>query len=155
QPLDSCHVAGTCNPATGACSNQNAANGTTCTDGNPCTTTDACPNGTCTARAPGSGQPHDQCHAAGTCNPPAGTCCHPNAADGTTCNDGNACTTADVCTNGTCGGTAVVCQPLDQCHVAGTCNPATGTCSNPNAANGTTCNDGNACTTSDVCTNGT
>ncbi len=56
-----------------------------------------------------------------------------------------------VCTD-LCAG--VVCQAQDQCHVAGTCNPADGTCSNPAASNGTTCNDGSACTTSDACTNG-
>ena len=38
----------------------------------------------------------------------------------------------------------VVCTAADQCHLAGTCAPATGVCPSPNAANGTTCNDGNA-----------
>ena len=37
--------------------------------------------------------------------------------------------------------------PQAQCHVAGACNPATGACTNPNATNGTGCNDSNACTT--------
>ena len=41
----------------------------------------------------------------------------------------------------------LVCTASDQCHVAGMCDPATGMCSNPNAANGTACNDANACTT--------
>src|SRR5216684_665797 len=41
----------------------------------------------------------------------------------------------------------VTCTASDQCHVAGTCDPATGMCSNPPKANGTACNDGNACTT--------
>jgi hypothetical protein len=150
---DQCHVAGTCNPATGACSNPTAPNGTTCNDGNACTTGDVCTGGTCV----GTGvtcTASDQCHVAGTCNPATGTCSNPAAPNGTTCNDGNACTTGDVCTAGTCGGTAVTCTASDQCHVAGTCNPATGTCSNPTAPNGTTCNDGNNCTTGDVCTGG-
>jgi hypothetical protein len=38
--------------------------------------------------------------------------------------------------------------------VAGTCDPASGACSNPTAPNGTACNDSNACTTNDVCTSG-
>src|SRR6185295_19411371 len=61
----------------------------------------------------------------------------------------------DVCTNGTCGGSAVVCAALDQCHTAGVCNPTTGTCSNPLKANGSACNDSNLCTQTDTCQNGT
>ena len=48
----------------------------------------------------------------------------------------------------------VTCTASDQCHVAGTCDPQTGTCSTPNAPNGTACDDGNPATTSDQCTNG-
>jgi hypothetical protein len=44
----------------------------------------------------------------------------------------------------------VTCTAVDQCHSAGTCNPATGVCSNPSKANGTSCNDGNACTQTDT-----
>ncbi|MFO0755117.1 MAG: LruC domain-containing protein [Byssovorax sp.] len=44
----------------------------------------------------------------------------------------------------------------DQCHDQGTCAPATGVCSAaPAKANGTACDDGNASTSNDVCTNGT
>jgi RHS repeat-associated protein len=43
------------------------------------------------------------------------------------------------------------CVASDQCHAAGTCNPSTGICSNPNANDGTTCNDGNGCTQTDTC----
>jgi MYXO-CTERM domain-containing protein len=99
--------------------------------------------------------PLDQCHAVGVCSPTTGTCSNPNAGNGTGCNDGNGCTTSDVCTNGTCGGSAITCTAMDQCHVAGVCNTVNGTCSNPNANNGTGCDDGNGCTTSDLCTNGT
>jgi hypothetical protein len=42
-------VAGVCNVATGACSNPNAANGTSCSDGNACTVNDSCQNGACTS----------------------------------------------------------------------------------------------------------
>src|SRR5262245_34695165 len=110
-------------------------NGATCTpascdDHNPCTA--------------------DVCAADGTCTPPP-------AAAGTPCSDGNACTQTDVCNgSGACqGGTPVVCTASDQCHAAGTCDPANGTCSNPAAANGTPCNDGNACTQTDTCQAGT
>ncbi|WNG15258.1 FG-GAP repeat domain-containing protein [Cystobacter fuscus] len=44
-----------------------------------------------------------------------------------------------VCTD-LCAG--VVCTASDQCHVAGTCDPATGQCSNPTADDGTSCSGG-------------
>jgi len=147
---DQCHVAGTCDPATGTCPNPVAANGTACNDGNACTTGDTCQAGVCAGTAvtcPAS----DQCHLAGTCDPATGACSNPPAPNGTACNDGNACTTADSCQGGGCQGTAVVCPAPDQCHTAGTCNPLTGACSNPPVANGTACSDGNACTTADTC----
>lgn len=33
----------------------------------------------------------------------------------------------------------MVCTASDQCHTAGTCDSSTGICSNPQAANGTSC----------------
>jgi Concanavalin A-like lectin/glucanases superfamily/Beta-propeller repeat len=150
---DQCHVAGTCDPSTGTCSNPPKANGTSCNDGNACTIGDICQNGTCVG-TPKTCTASDQCHDAGTCDPTTGVCSNPPKANGTACNDGNACTTADVCQNGTCTGTPKTCTASDQCHDAGTCDPTTGVCSNPPKANGTACNDGNACTTNDVCTAG-
>ncbi len=153
---DQCHLAGTCDPTSGACTNPVAANGTACNDGNACTLTDACQGGSCLGTSPVTCAPPDQCHAAGTCDPKSGQCANaPALADGTTCNDGNACTTADTCHAGSCGGTAVTCSAPDQCHAGGTCDPGTGSCSNPTLVDGTPCNDGNACTTGEVCTSGT
>ena len=48
----------------------------------------------------------------------------------------------------------ITCTPIDQCHDAGTCNPGTGLCSNPNKTDGASCNDGNACTAGDTCGGG-
>jgi hypothetical protein len=94
----------------------------------------------------------DQCHAAGTCDPTTGACSNPAAPDGTACNDGNACTQADACAGGACVGmNPIACTALDQCHSAGACDPATGTCSNPALADGTACSDGNACTHGETC----
>jgi hypothetical protein len=78
-------------------------------------------------------------------------CSNPVKPDGAACNDGNACTQTDTCQAGTCSGTTVQCTALDQCHAAGTCDPATGRCSNPVSVDGTACNDGNACTQTDTC----
>src|SRR5438046_10211095 len=74
---------------------------------------------------------------------------------GTACNDNNACTSGETCQNGACGSptSTVTCTALDQCHVAGTCDPMSGVCSNPNKANGTACNDNNACTSGETCQN--
>jgi hypothetical protein len=49
---------------------------------------------------------------------------------------------------------ALSCEPLDQCHTAGACDLDTGACSNPTAPDGATCDDGDASTSSDVCTSG-
>src|SRR5213593_1166348 len=153
---DQCHDAGTCNPATGTCSNPAKAKGTSCDDGDACTTGDACESGTCAPGTPVLCAPPDQCHDAGKCNPATGVCSNPAKPDGTTCDDGNACTTGDTCAGGTCSaGAPVGCTAQDQCHDAGTCNPATGICSNPAKPNGTACDDANACTRSDTCQAGT
>ncbi len=137
-PIDQCHLAGTCNPATGICSIGPHVSDPCC--GDPC----------CGLVCPAL----DQCHIAGTCDPATGICSNPIKTNGTSCNDNNACTSGDVCNNGVCGGTAVLCTASDQCHVAGICDPATGVCSNPPAPDGTSCSDGNACTVNDVCTGG-
>ncbi len=154
--LDQCHTAGACSPSTGTCSNPAKANGTNCNDGNACTQADTCQAGSCTGGNPVTCTAQDQCHSAGSCDPANGTCSNPTLANGTTCNDGNACTQTDTCQAGSCtGGNPVTCTALDQCHNAGTCDPANGTCSNPVVANGTTCDDGNACTQTDTCQAGT
>lgn len=149
---DQCHIAGTCNPSTGACSNPAAPNGTACTDGNACTQIDTCQSGACVGSNPVTCAPTDQCHVAGSCNPATGACSNPAAPNGTACSDSNACTRLDTCQAGVCAGSnPVTCAPADQCHVAGSCDPATGACSNPAAPNGTLCSDGNACTRLDAC----
>jgi YD repeat-containing protein len=152
---DQCHVAGTCSPSTGVCSNPTVANGTACNDGNPCDLNDTCQSGACTAGGSVVCTASDSCHVAGACSPSTGVCSNPTAANGTACNDNNACTQTDTCASGVCtGSNPVTCTASDQCHVAGTCSPSTGVCSNPTAANGTACNDGNPCDLSDTCQSG-
>jgi hypothetical protein len=153
---DPCHVAGTCDPATGLCSNPPKSNGATCSDGNACTQTDTCQAGVCTGSSPVVCTASDQCHVAGTCDPATGLCSNPPKSNGATCNDGNACTQTDTCQGGVCtGANPKVCTASDQCHDVGVCNPATGLCSNPPATNGTACEDGNLCTQTDTCQAGT
>ncbi len=97
----------------------------------------------------------DQCHVPGECDPSTGECSNPAAEDGIACNDGDLCTRIDTCQGGLClGAEPVQCTALDQCHVAGVCDPATGVCSNPSAADGTACDDDDRCTRSDTCQSG-
>ena len=153
---DQCHDVGTCNPGTGLCSNPPKANGATCNDGNACTQVDQCNgSGTCVGSNPVICTALDQCHDPGICSPGTGLCSNPNKANGSACNDGNACTQTDTCQSGACSGTnPVVCTALDQCHDVGTCAPGTGLCSNPNKANGSPCSDNDACTQTDTCQGG-
>jgi len=153
---DLCHAVGTCDPGTGMCSNPLAPDGTPCIDGDACTQGDMCDVGSCLAGSAVVCSPLDQRHLAGICDTVTGTCSNPEAANGTSCNDANACTQTDACQTGTCaGGNPIICMALDQCHVPGVCNPGSGLCSNPAAPNGTGCDDGNACTVGDICGAGT
>ena len=61
-PGDQCHVTGTCNPSTGACSNPPAQDGTACADSDVCTINDVCQAGICRGGA------HDDANPA--CNQP-------------------------------------------------------------------------------------
>jgi hypothetical protein len=146
QASDQCHVAGTCNPATGACSNPVRTG--TCDDGNSCTTGETCDaNGQCTGGSAVSCDDGNVCTTDG-CNPASG-CTHANNTN--PCNDGNACTTGDVCSGGSCvGGSPPNCNDGNVC-TNDSCNPASG-CVNAN--NTDPCDDGNACTTSDTCSAG-
>lgn len=124
-------------------------------DAGSVTSTDVC-RYNCTIPRCGDGilDRNEQCDDANTQN---GDCCSSSCeidVDGTACSDGNVCTQGDICHEGVCvGGGPVTCMAQDQCHVAGTCSPASG-CSNPAKPNGTGCNDGNLCTTSDSCQHG-
>ena len=90
----------------------------------------------------------DQCHLAGICDTATGACSNPPKPDGATCNDGDACTQADSCQAGVCAGASpVTCAALDQCHLAGSCTPGTGQCSNPPVPNGAPIGGSAACNT--------
>jgi hypothetical protein len=140
---DQCNV-GTCNPSNGACSAVAKPSGTTCDDGNECTQTDACQSGKCLGSNPVVCTILDQCHGLGTCNTGTGVCSNPALANGTTCNDGNACTSSDACSGGSCrGGPAVDCTDTNAC-TADACNTATG-CVHPAGNGGTACGNPASC----------
>jgi probable HAF family extracellular repeat protein len=131
-PANACLAPGVRDAATGACSYASAVDGTSCDDGNLCTQNDSCQAGKCVAGSVVTCTAQDQCHAAGSCNPATGACSNPARLDETPCSDGNACTQGDICIQGSCvPGLSVTCTALDACHPAGTCDPASGVCSNP------------------------
>jgi hypothetical protein len=93
----------------------------------------------------------DQCHDIGVCDATTGGCTNPPKPNGTICDDSNPCTPNSQCFSGVCEGIDLKpCPPTDQCHGAGTCDPATGSCSNP-VMEYAGCTDGNPCTTVDLC----
>jgi hypothetical protein len=65
-----------------------------------------------------------------------------NAPNTNPCNDGTACTSGDVCSGGTCGGTPIPCNDSNACNGNETCDPVLG-CQAGATPN---CNDGDECT---------
>jgi len=148
-PPDQCNTA-TCNNVTGACGLKPKANGTTCSDGNACTQTDTCQNGSCVGSNPVVCAAPEQCHTAGSCDPATGQCSNPNAPDETPCDAGNACTSGDFCSDGKClPGPAISCDDENEC-TTDTCSPDSGCQSTPNP--GAVCNNGaGTCDEDGVC----
>ncbi|GMV42611.1 MAG: hypothetical protein AMXMBFR64_43270 [Myxococcales bacterium] len=157
---DQC-VSGTCQGIAASCNDGNpctddscdkvagcqyAANTASCSDSNVCTTGDKCSNKVCAGSLvdcdDGNVCTTDWCDGVDGCQ-------HANNA--APCNDGNACTTGDKCSGGTCGGTTtLVCNDDNPC-TDDSCKPGSGCSFVPNAK---ACEDGNACTTGDVCVQG-
>ncbi|TMA58782.1 MAG: hypothetical protein E6J75_04610 [Deltaproteobacteria bacterium] len=122
--------------------------GEQCDDGN--TLNGDCCSATCKFEPAGSPCPNPIPNAciSTACNGAAACVATPNMA---LCNDGNACTTADVCTAGVCvGGPALGCNDGNVC-TDDSCDPATGCVHTPNSL---PCNDGNPCTSGDACAGG-
>jgi RHS repeat-associated protein len=149
-------TADACDPVAGVTHTPVAA-GTSCSNGDACDGAEVCDAaGSCVEGTPVTCSSSDQCHDVGTCNPATGVCSNPAKADGSSCSDGDACTQTDTCQTGACvGGNPVTCAASDQCHDAGTCNPATGVCSNPAKPDGTACPDGTVCNGAETCSSGT
>ena len=152
-----CGMNGACDGRTGQCTEGPVIDGTTCDDGNPCTVADACKGGICSPGSPLQCPTPTICRAPSTCNPASGTCvAGPPRSEGAECDDGNPCTHLERCLAGICGGgSAVACDGAEACKTGGSCNPATGKCSDPAALpDGTVCSDGDPCTREDVCRSG-
>ena len=83
-----------------------------------------------------------------SCNPDSGDCGFVPANPGFLCDDSDLCTTASTCLDGECaGGSAVNCNDGNPC-TDDLCQPDTGCVY---VANNEPCDDGDVCTTSDIC----
>eukprot|EP01065_Artemidia_motanka_P042695 TRINITY_DN5771_c0_g3_i2.p1 TRINITY_DN5771_c0_g3~~TRINITY_DN5771_c0_g3_i2.p1 ORF type:complete len:4752 (+),score=1264.50 TRINITY_DN5771_c0_g3_i2:1602-15857(+) len=167
-----CMAAGTCNPRTGQCTTKFKPDDTPCDDGDINTKDDVCTAGVCKGTPKCAGvvcTALTPCHVPGQCVASSGTCTNPVGPDGNSCDDNNTATWNDRCAAGLCSGsdpcTDVVCRSISQCHSVGVCQVqgacvgagsggCVPTCTTPPRPNGTACDDGNAATTSDVCTMG-
>ena len=139
---DSACVQTTCVPATGECLPGPAPDGTFCEDDNSCTVNDHCVGGACL-----SGPSVCQCEDDADCAA---------SEDGDLC---NGVLTCDLLTYPhTCKvapGSQVLCDPSGDTSCAkAVCVAETGLCVPQSMADGTFCEDGNPCTVSDQCQDG-
>ena len=139
-----------CDPSSGCVFMNNNA---PCDDGLYCTTNDVCMEGICTSGVPRDCSVYDdQCNV-GVCDEVSDQCVASPKVDGTSCDDGQFCTTNNICMAGICGfGTPIDCSYLDdQCNV-GICDEVSDQCvADPNPKEGISCNDGDVCTIGDTC----
>jgi hypothetical protein len=119
-----------------------------CDDQNGCTVGDKCDFGQCV------GAGGKDCSDGNVCTTdacdPAGDCTH--TVNSLPCNDGDACTKADVCAGGVCSGKAKACDDGDPC-TADTCNAKTGQCVFAKLGDGAVC-QGGPCVVDAVCSAG-
>ena len=139
------------------CVAQNKPNDLGCDDGKYCTEGEVCDGaGVCKGGkdrdCSGSG---DACNS-GSCDDTKKACVKLPKALGTACDDGAYCTIKDVCDAvGVCKGGGARDCPDDaaKCRV-GSCSEAGNACLLVASKDGSVCNDGNACTQTDLCAKG-
>lgn len=150
--VDSCHL-GLCDTATDTCISVPGNDGASCNDTDACTQNGFCSGGTCLPGAPVDCTFLDGPCSVGFCDSALGCLVKPKN-DGAPCDDNLYCTVSDACQAGICTGQPNTCAaPGDICKV-GVCNEQQKTCVAVPGNNGVTCNDQNACTTGETCSNG-
>ena len=111
----------------------------------------------CTIERCGDGilDPQEGCDDGNTVD---GDCCSAGCealAEGAACDDGDACTGGDRCVAGACvSGAPLVCVPPSQCHIA-FCDALANGCVSIPKVTGLGCDDGDPCTLTDFCRDGT
>jgi enediyne biosynthesis protein E4 len=153
-PEDACRLAASCEAATGLCVQQNKPNETPCDLDQLCLVDRRCTDGICSGGAPRRCPPPNPCVESAGCDPGLG-CVFVAKEDDTLCSDDDACTFGDRCASGECVATgSVSCDLVEPCRPVGVCDRRTGACSYPILPDGTSCEDGNLCTTGDRCDGG-
>lgn len=171
---DPCNV-GACDEQARQCTFVPGHDGAACDDGDPCTGTGSCKAGACQKGPDACAPLRTECIDA-TCTPTGcvtqskldGTGCgmsfcsnglcksgHCNITpinEGVACNDGKFCTVGDTCKGGFCVGAPNPCPTAGQC-VKGTCDEAAKACVMTPIPDNSPCNDGNACTANEFCSN--
>jgi MYXO-CTERM domain-containing protein len=154
-PGDCFEPAGTCNPATGACSYPPKAPDAVCNDGQRCTTPDTCDgNGVCNGSTVVCGTRSPTCvdantsraYSGGACQSSDGICAYTetDTSCAAGCNQTTGLCNNDPCANVTCN------SAPSQCHLStGQCSG--GNCSYSLKPTGADCDDGDACTATDEC----
>lgn len=124
-----CGLDGTCD-GTGNCQSTPRQGESCDSPSNKCSTGAKCNAGTCTGAVTTTcAAPPGKCQDPGICNPATGICGYATSANGTGCDDGNACTVNDSCQAGACSGSAKQCAAASKCKTASTCSA--GACSTP------------------------
>ncbi len=142
---------GVCDEALDACTGDPVADGTTCEDGQFCTSGDTCVAGNCMGGGPRNCSAANGVCRVGTCNETTNVCVPAPSPDGTTCDDGLFCTTADRCTAGACGGTMRNCASAGGECTIGSCDEAADACVGRPASDGSACPDSLFCTQNEIC----
>jgi hypothetical protein len=161
---NTCQEAGVCDPGSGTCSYPAKPAGSVCRpSAGPCDLEETC-DGTGGACPPDGflqaslvcRPSSDDCDPAEICSGTSVACPDDaKAPDDDACDDGNPCTTDDKCQQGTCvAGTSMTCPVPDQCHLAGVCDPTSGTCIDTPKPDGTACAYSAACPDDDLCRTG-
>jgi hypothetical protein len=161
-PNNPCEV---CDPSRTAIAWSSATNGTSCSDGNLCTSTDVCQAGVCQGNSVVCAQTTTTCRPR-TCNNNSGVCETSGLPDGSACavNDNLTCTGDGVCSSDRCipeiiAGCLIngVCfadgaeSPTSACKI---CNSSINKRKFISAPPTKLCDDGNSCTSGDRCYNG-
>ena len=149
-PGDGTCVVKLCNPVTTLCEPQQAPPGTPCDDGDVCTGDDQCGGTFCAGTPVDCSTPGGSCFE-GYCDAAEGGCVTVPRPEGSDCDDGDACSVADICVETECVGLVLDCTDFDSACTSGICNPATSSCKLIIHDVGSECSDGNPCTVSDVC----
>ncbi len=137
-----------CDPAKG-CVQTAVAGSPVCDDGNKCTTGETCSAGKCQNGKASLCDDGKVC-TTDNCDPATANCSWTQSNG--ICDDGDGCTATDTCVNMVCKGTPVVCDDKNVC-TADSCDKASGKCAFAPLSIGS-CDDGNLCTSTDVCTAG-